>query len=623
MTAKATKTEKEAPKSKGGFTSILFLMFYLCILTFTFFKVYKDVFDKKINLGGDNASYYILGNSIATGEGYTDIFKKQGISHKKFPPGYPVIIAAVTKIFSNDILTIKRVNGFFLLLSIGVMFLVLYELTGNFHLPFIACLFSLLNYHLLSYSVIMMSEIPFLFFSTLCLWLFLKTDFTKELKKNWMFFLLIPTIAFTYHIRSTGLALFAGIVLFLIFKRNWKYLITISVGFIAMALPWYLRTKSLGGGVYMNKIMQKNPYRPEMGELEFGDWFTRFWNNLERYITREIPSGTLNFIATPNYKEAVSSTEWVIGLVVLILMLFGLMKVQKYKELIFFYILATFGILLLWPEVWFGIRFLLPLIPLLTFLFINGIVEIIVLSGQKVLKIKNQTGIHIAIVVMSVIGIKSYAEEPIDKLKKQAKGTYVSKFNNYFELAIWVRDNTPKESVTCSRKAELFYLYSNRYTTGYRNTFDKEELVQGLIKAEVDYVVMEQLGYSSTGRYLYPAINRYPEKFKIIKHLKNPDTYLMEFLPELGYWGEWKDDKKNGHGTYAWANGQKFDGMWKNGVRNGEGILHFQNGQQMEATWTNDKLNGEVLIRSKEGKIVERSIFKDNKKLRYFKTIDR
>ena len=614
--AKAVKTEKDSTGGKKDLTSILFLMLYVCILTFTFFKVYKEVFDKKINLGGDNAAYYILGNSIASGEGYTNIHNKQNASHKKFPPGYPLIIAGAIKLFSNDILTIKRVNGFFLLLSIGVMFLVLYELTGNLHLPFITCLFSLVNYHLLSYSVIMMSEIPFLFFSTLCLWLFLKVDFTKDLKKNWLFFILILSIAFTYHIRSTGLALFAGIILFLIFKKNWKYLISIGVGFVALALPWYLRTQSLGGGIYLNKIVQKNPYRPEMGELEFADWFTRFWTNLERYITREIPSGTLNFIEVVNYKEAVSSTEWVVGIVVLILMLLGLKKLKKFNELIFFYLMATFGILLLWPEVWFGIRFLVPLIPLLTFLFINGVVEIIMWAGQKILKIKNQTAIHIAIVVFSIIGMKSYAEKPLDKLKRQAKGTYVGKFNNYFEMAIWVRENTPKESVTCSRKGQLFYLYSNRYVTGYKSTFDKEDLVQYLIDAEVDYVVMEQLGYSSTGRYLYPAINRYPEKFKVIKHLKDPDTYLMEFLPDLGYWGEWKDDKKNGHGTYAWTNGQKFEGIWKDGARNGEGILHFPNGQQLEATWTNDILNGEAILRSKEGKVIERSIFKNNVKVK-------
>ena len=133
---------------------------------------------------------------------------------------------------------------------------------------------------------------------------------------------------------------------------------------------------------------------------------------------------------------------------------------------------------------------------------------------------------------------------------------------------------------------------SHLYITGYKNTLDKEEQIKYLQSKGTDYVVLEQLGYSSTGRYLFPAIQRYPKKFKVIIHLKNPDTYLMKFLPELGYWGEWKDN-----------------------LRNGKGTLYFPNGQQLEGVWTNDVLNGEVILRSKEGDVIQKSIYKNNIKI--------
>ena len=46
---------------------------------------------------------------------------------------------------------------------------------------------------------------------------------------------------------------------------------------------------------------------------------------------------------------------------------------------------------------------------------------------------------------------------------------------------------------------------------------------------ELDLVVLEQLGYGSTYRYLYPAIDKNPNRFASLVHLENPDTYLLKF----------------------------------------------------------------------------------------------
>lgn len=219
-------------------------------------------------------------------------------------------------------------------------------------------------------------------------------------------------------------------------------------------------------------------------------------------------------------------------------------------------------------------------------------------------------------VVISLLAIKSYSNKPIERLEGKANGIYITNYQNYFELAKWVKENTPDSSVTCCRKERLFYLYSNKYVTGYKRTLDKEEQIEFLKSNGTDYVVLEKLGYSSTGRYLVPAIIRYPEKFKVVKHLKNPDSHLMQFLPELGYWGEWKNDKKNGTGTYVWENKQKFVGEWKNNMRNGKGIFYLPNGEQQEGVWTNNVLNGEVIIRSKSGEVLQKCIYENNIKIK-------
>ena len=73
----------------------------------------------------------------------------------------------------------------------------------------------------------------------------------------------------------------------------------------------------------------------------------------------------------------------------------------------------------------------------------------------------------------------------------------------------------------------MFYLYSNSFTVNYKYTEDEQDLINDLYNKQVDYVVMEQLGYSSTSRYLYPVIQNNPKRFELVQELNNPDTYLF------------------------------------------------------------------------------------------------
>ena len=129
-------------------------------------------------------------------------------------------------------------------------------------------------------------------------------------------------------------------------------------------------------------------------------------------------------------------------------------------------------------------------------------------------------------------------------------------------------------------------------------------------------MVVDQLGFSSTYKYLYPAIERYPNKFELLKELKNPNTYLMKFRPELGYWGEWKNGKRNGFGKYNWEDGQRFEGYWKDDLRSGEGVLYFDNNQKLKGVWTNDLLNGKVRKYNANDELVEIALYKNNKKIK-------
>jgi hypothetical protein len=158
-------------KAKRNLPAFAKPLLYSLIITILFVPVYQHIFDKKVALLGDNAAYYILGKAIANGDGFVNahLIDKPKANH--FPPGYPAFMATVMKTFNDKITTLKTANGILLWLSLIILFFFFRNISKNIDLSFIIVLVLLFNMHLLQYGTWMMSEIPFLFISSLSLFL--------------------------------------------------------------------------------------------------------------------------------------------------------------------------------------------------------------------------------------------------------------------------------------------------------------------------------------------------------------------------------------------------------------------------------------------------------------------
>lgn len=495
---------------------------YLALIGVVFTITYSYTFNSNLNLGGDNASYYVLGKSISSGEGYKDVHIPGNPNHNHFPPGYPLILGFFM-LFSSNITFLKIMSGLFLLGSSIMMFFLVKRITENDRVALVAGLLLLFNFHLLYYSSIMMSELSFIFFSLLMIYLFFKSiDQENPFKRPELYAAIVLSV-FIYHIRSAGIALIGGVVLSLAFRKKWKYLGAYIVGFGLLSLPWYFRNKSLGGNSYLSQLMMKNPYRPEEGNVDFGGLFDRIIENLGRYIGKEIPNGLFAQIQV-DYKADVETGQIITGLFFLGFIIFGLIKLPKYRDLMVWYILGTVAIVLLWPNVWFGVRFILPLIPFFLFFFFYGIYRFLEFLSSR---LKLSTSLSPLIMLIGL-----FAFMPSMKLlKEQADTRMAPKYRNYFQLANWANTNLPKDAVICCRKPSLFYLYSDRKVVRYAYTDNDKELLRNMAEAGVTHVIIDQLGFSSTGRYLVPAYQKNQQKFKLVAQQPNPDTYLFEFNP--------------------------------------------------------------------------------------------
>ena len=596
------KTTSPPPAQPAGRSVLIYL--YLTLLALIGWFVFQYVFDKKLSLTGDATDYYILGKAIAQGDGYVGILGPEKVPANHFPPGYPFVIAVIMKLFSDKTTTIQAFNGFFLIASVLMLFDLFRRMGRNIHLAFAGALLVLLNFYILQYSSMMMSEMTYFFISLLALWLFARADISKAPWKDPYFWGFAVCVVFSYYVRQTGLMILAGAGLYLLFRKKWLHIVFMGVIFFLGILPWQIRAAKLGGDSHVRDMQMINPLRPEEGVVQgFGGWVDRFWHNTERYITREIPSGVLS-TNIDDYTLPVSSGEWMAGLLLLVVTAFGWYHLRQFRLLIAGYAAATFALLLIYPEVWTGNRLMLHLVPFLVFCGLYGLWYGIGLALQKA-GVTSPAVRNVAIplafllLIPGMIGQAATETRPgsgIKYLRQIARVPgYDPAHENYFQAAAWIRENAPKNSMVICRKPSLFVVFSDSYVSNYRFTENQKEFLDYLRQRKTAFVVIDALGYASTPRYLIPVVQANPDKFEIVLQLQNPDTYLVRFRDEFGWHGEY--DAKGmpkGKGEYRFMDGRKLVGTFSDARMisltgtgtmydvkgNSLGNVTFANGQQ-------------------------------------------
>jgi len=615
-------------------------LYFIIIIVF-FFISFNEKKDDKIHLGGDNIAYYFLGKAIVNGEGYvnnhTVKFDENGNKkiayHKHYPPGYPFVMATFMSVFGTEVAIAKNINGFLLMLSAILLFSILKKIKFNIHLAFVATLFMLHNYHILYFSMYMYSEISFMFFLFLFFYAYLLSLEKDAFWKTPYFYIAVFSMVSLFYIKTMAIGILGGFTIYLLINKKWKEAIGYNSLTLLFYAPWMIRMSNLGGGSYTSQLLAKNPYRMEMGKMEFLDWFTRFGINFKRYLSVEIPDGIIPMNPIYNYKNDVELLNWVIGVVLVAFIVFGLIKLKKHSLFLFLSLAGLFGILLFWPEVWFGKRFITPILPILTSLFLFGIYALVELLLKK-MKFKNEKTIS-NLLPFSFLLFFIFSNQSNAYLTYTANGEFAPKYSNYFKAAKWIKNNTSDTSITACRKPNLFHVYSEKYVTQYKKDTLTENVLAQLDKRKVTHVIVESLGFSSTGKYLVPTIRKHQGKFKQVFKLTKPDTYILEYTPNLGYDGQWEGNKKEGQGTfkyqdgsiyvgewknntrtgfgkYTWKNNMEYTGIWKNNMRDGKGKLKLQNNNTVETTWIRDTMQGPAIIYAPNGTVLQRGQFVNN-----------
>ena len=525
----------------------------------------------------DSATYITLGKSLITGHGY----KYMGYSHIKYPPVFPLLLSPIIGIFGYNYLLMRLMIVIMGICSIWMAYLIcqrIFDSKPEKHNQMLTkvmaasvMLLSAFSYPLLFEATRILSDIPYMFFSFLAL-IFIDKYSRPALERsegtetylNKIGYLTIVFILLSYFTRLVGLSLIAAAISYLFWraKRESKSISSssqwlnatkkaafIGLIFIAFASAWMVRNQLLKNLLpselreamsYERELILAEPSASYPQVAAWKDLVSRVGSNLDYYeglMTNIISGGSIK-----------SRTGVII--ISLILLCGFLARAIPKPTLIEFYTFFYVWIYLLWPSRQ-GERFLVPIIPFL-FLYFLHFPKLIIDTIGRVLKNKRKISIIsssvVAIVTLGLFCLNLFPSVTDDFVLRFTSFTdgfalrfpainviagehrtpyYQGGTANYINAILWVKENTPPDSVIATDRAPWVHLLSGRKAFTFPWVPNTQEVIDSIYKNGVTHVIAVPGGYSEA--YLMPTITAYPDRFTEIHRIGN--SIIYQFNP--------------------------------------------------------------------------------------------
>jgi len=214
--------------------------------------------------------------------------------------------------------------------------------------------------------------------------------------------------------------------------------------------------------------------------------------------------------------------------------------------------------------------------------------------------------IYLAIIVIVILIICIYFYTFKDQSKARDEQWTIAqikmahpKMNDYIEACKFF-ESFPDTIKVVTRKPKIFYEFSGyKKAEAFPWTAVPDTIMSYLKKIGATHVILDDR-YRHAYLTLYPAVQKYPEKFKVLKRIGETDsvtkqnpTYVLEFNDEWGYYGERINGQKTGEGYEILQDGRKYVGLFENNRPEGYGTLYDANGNVIhKGTWRNGTFTG-------------------------------
>ena len=501
---------------------------HLIVLAIVCIAAFSYTFNPKLDLNGDNARYIELARNMAHGMGYaTEGTTGEMVPHSHFPIGYPAILSILVTVGLDNLIAFKILNLFLLIGAVLMLYSIVKKHTGNDRLALCIGILVAVTPQILKFAVMAMSETTFMFFMILSLFALSQAGDGKK-EYDVYFWTAAIAAAYCYYLRAVGAAVIFAVLVFYLFRKEWKKAITSTAVSAVCILPWFLRNKALGvGRNYISPILAKNPWRPEEGMISsFGEFMQKIWKNLD-----DTTLSGYRYILFPNWQNYLdgqtTAFRIILGIILVAIVIWGIWKTGRMRYALLALMIANTGFILIWNGN-NDVRYVTPFVPFVVLGFWNGIFNILEPAVRKLGKSSVKYLPYAFLLMLFVMKM------PLKDAHEKGKEPLPEPYTQYYFIAesLNAQFDAGNKPVVCCRKPELWKYYApNTISVSYPFTDNSRQLIQKLYDDNVSYVILDNLGYASTYLYLLPAINDHSDLFEIVYSAegKETNTYLLFF----------------------------------------------------------------------------------------------
>lgn len=483
--------------------------------------VVATTFNPAPHTGGDNAGYVTLAYSLVKHGTYTELFDPAALPHTKYPPVFPALLAILMALGARTWVSLKLVAAVSTVAAVGLTWLWAERRVGPVWALGVALVTATAS-SVVYYGHWILSDPTFLAFTLVALLALERAD-EEGAGAGWLVAGVTAT-GLAYFTRSAGLPLVVALVAWLALRRRWRAL---AVSGATLGIPmvlWLLRARGAGQGEYVSEFWLVDPYQPALGRVGIGGLVGRVVANLGAYVGTHLPGGVIG---------GRGGGLAPLGVALVALGLAGwIAAVRRRVGPAELFLPLYAGLILLWPTVWSGDRFALPLYPLL-FLY-----------GARFLK--ENTG-RLGAVAPTVAGLVALAVVLLPEAKAWSAATqdagacraavrrqgpfacWGPQRDAFVNAAGWAGDDLPPGSAVLTRKPRIFYVLSGLPSRTF--PFDEGAAAHLSLADAVGarYELLDSWD-GLAGRYVVGAVRQEPGAFCALRGF-GEGTQLLGILP--------------------------------------------------------------------------------------------
>jgi hypothetical protein len=481
-------------------------------------------FNPAPHTGGDNAGYVTLAYSLLERGAYLEVHDPAEPRASKYPPAYPAVLAAAMAVGARTWMSLKLLSLAFICLALLVAFLWIEGRRGAGFAFMVALILSLSD-AFLWHTQWILSDPLFLALTLCCIWACDRAE-REERSGPWLALGMAAAIL-AFFTRSAGLPLILAMAGWLAFHRRWRTLAILAVAFGGPATLWWLRTRGIVGAGYVAEFWMVDPYQPDLGTVGPWELLGRVRANVGAYVGRWIPGGLVGLRGRLVTVVGVGLTAFAaVG---------WAKRVRRHPGVAEIFTPLYLGLILLWPVIWAGDRFALPLYPIV--LFYAG--ETLLSSLQQVRPLAQRAVVAASVLALLVPATVTWVWAASDAalcrgLIREAGpfACYDAAVQEYVKAAEWAGEHLEPGSVVYTRKPRLFYVLSGVKARVYPLTQDPAEFLDAALAGGTSHVVMDYLDRLGS-YYLAPVIQGRTGAFCSLVGFGDPSVSRTEIFGVL------------------------------------------------------------------------------------------